>query len=199
MPTLRITLLTLTTVLASAVTLGVQSPATQSDQLTAEQHAALDRLNTQHLTVDESATVSAVVRDSYRSIAPSVPEVSGNVIMAYAQGRLNSLFAIQDANFHVAPHAKGASGASTVSASAQQWVCLDNLWTRESGWQVDALNKESKAYGIPQALPATKMATTGADWRTNYRTQIDWGLTYIMSRYGSPCAAWQHEIKQNWY
>ena len=67
--------------------------------------------------------------------------------------------------------------------------CLNNIWTRESGWLWNAQNA-SGAYGIPQALPASKMATAGPDWQTNPATQIKWGLTYIQSTYGDPCSAW---------
>ena len=81
----------------------------------------------------------------------------------------------------------------------EQQRCLVNLWQRESGWRTSANNPYSGAYGIPQSLPGDKMATAGADWRTNYRTQIEWGLGYIAARYGSPCAAWQHSEDVNWY
>ncbi len=67
--------------------------------------------------------------------------------------------------------------------------CLNNIYTRESGWRFNAENA-SGAYGIPQALPGDKMATAGADWMTNPATQIKWGLGYIQSRYGDPCSAW---------
>jgi hypothetical protein len=79
-----------------------------------------------------------------------------------------------------------------------QFSCLDSLWTRESNWRVYASNP-SGAYGIPQSLPGSKMASAGADWRTNPATQIRWGLGYIASTYGSPCAAWRHSQSHNWY
>jgi hypothetical protein len=79
-----------------------------------------------------------------------------------------------------------------------QWPCLDALWTRESGWTTTAANP-SGAYGIPQALPGSKMATAGADWATNPATQIRWGLGYIRARYGTPCGAWNASETQGWY
>jgi septal ring factor EnvC (AmiA/AmiB activator) len=84
---------------------------------------------------------------------------------------------------------------------ADQFGCLVSLWTQESGWRANALNTSSGAYGIPQALPASKLAAAGADWRTNAHTQVNWGLAYVKGRYGSPCAAWAHEMAQNphWY
>ena len=80
-----------------------------------------------------------------------------------------------------------------------QFDCLDSLYTRESGWRVDADNPTSSAYGIPQALPGSKMASAGADWATNPVTQIRWGLGYIQDRYGSPCGAWAHSESNGWY
>jgi hypothetical protein len=79
-----------------------------------------------------------------------------------------------------------------------QWGCLYHLWMRESGWSYDAENA-SGAYGIPQALPGSKMAVDGSDWRTDPRTQIKWGLGYITSSYGTPCGAWDHEVNDGWY
>ena len=76
---------------------------------------------------------------------------------------------------------------------------LINLWTKESGWQVTNRNRSSGAYGIPQALPASKMASAGSDYLTNYKTQINWGLSYIKSRYGSPSNAWSSFRSKGWY
>ncbi len=76
--------------------------------------------------------------------------------------------------------------------SGEQWSCLSNLWQRESRFQTTIRNSRSGAYGIPQALPASKMANAGADWRVNPVTQVQWGLGYIAERYGSPCNAWSY-------
>lgn len=80
-----------------------------------------------------------------------------------------------------------------------EYQCLLQLWTRESSWRADAYNASSGAYGIPQSLPGSKMASAGADWRTNAATQIEWGLSYIADRYGAPCGAWAHSERFNWY
>ncbi len=82
---------------------------------------------------------------------------------------------------------------------ASQMTCLDTLWTKESEWLTSATNASSGAYGIPQALPGIKLEAAGGDWQTNYRTQINWGLTYIESRYGSPCSALNFHYANNWY
>jgi hypothetical protein len=81
---------------------------------------------------------------------------------------------------------------------ASQFSCLNALWARESGWNVYAANPDG-AYGIPQALPGSKMASAGADWQTNAATQIRWGLGYIKGLYGSPCGAWAHSQATGWY
>lgn len=102
----------------------------------------------------------------------------------------------------VEPGSAQAIAAEMVAArgwGSDQFDCLVNLWERESGWQVDAANPSSGAYGIPQALPGSKMASAGADWRTNPATQIEWGLGYIEERYGDPCGAWSHFLDRNWY
>ncbi len=83
--------------------------------------------------------------------------------------------------------------------SSSQFSCLDSLWNEESGWNVYATNPSSGAYGIPQALPGSKMASAGPDWQTDAATQIRWGLSYIQSLYGSPCGAWAHEEADGWY
>lgn len=80
-----------------------------------------------------------------------------------------------------------------------EFIPLENLWTRESGWQWNATNPSSGAYGIPQSLPATKMSSAGSDWHDNAYTQINWGFSYIAQRYGSPSAAWNHSQQTGWY
>jgi hypothetical protein len=80
-----------------------------------------------------------------------------------------------------------------------EYQCLYALWKKESGWNHFAQNRSSGAYGIPQALPGSKMASAGDDWATNPETQIRWGLGYISARYGTPCAAWGHSQQKNWY
>lgn len=79
-----------------------------------------------------------------------------------------------------------------------EFSCLVELWNHESGWNVHAQNP-SGAYGIPQALPGSKMASAGPDWENNPRTQIIWGLGYIQGRYGTPCGAWSAFQSKGWY
>ena len=81
---------------------------------------------------------------------------------------------------------------------SDQFACLVQIWNHESGWRANASNA-SGAYGIPQALPGSKMAVNGADWQTNPATQISWGLGYISGRYGTPCGAWSNWQSHGWY
>jgi hypothetical protein len=83
--------------------------------------------------------------------------------------------------------------------SSSQFSCLDPLWEHESRWSVTAANPGSGAFGIPQALPGSRMASAGPDWQTSAATQITWGLRYIRDTYGSPCAAWSHAQATGWY
>jgi len=83
--------------------------------------------------------------------------------------------------------------------SVSEFGCLDNIWSQESGWNVHADNPSSSAYGIPQALPGSKMSSAGPDWAENPETQIRWGLGYIKARYGTPCAAWSYKQGAGWY
>jgi uncharacterized protein YabE (DUF348 family) len=93
----------------------------------------------------------------------------------------------------------GQQMAAARGWTGEEWTCLDLLWERESGWNHQAANPSSGAYGVPQALPGSKMASAGSDWATNPATQIKWGLGYIADRYGTPCSAWGHSESVGWY
>jgi hypothetical protein len=130
---------------------------------------------------------------------------------------LDSVDAVSRDGYHVTkiptaapPPAAGIPDPGTAQAIASQMVlargwntsefdCLVALWNRESHWNVYSLNVSSGAYGIPQALPGNRMASVGADWKTNPATQITWGLGYIAARYGTPCGAWNHSQAKGWY
>ncbi len=111
-----------------------------------------------------------------------------------------------------APSANPGAGTDPDSAKAiarsmmaghgwgdSEFTCLESLWTRESNWNYQAENASSGAYGIPQALPGSKMSEIADDWATNPTTQITWGLNYISGRYGTPCSAWAHSESVGWY
>ena len=94
---------------------------------------------------------------------------------------------------------------SQIQAIARQMVpsaqfqCFSNIVDHESGWNMNAVNASSGAYGLFQALPASKYSSAGSDWQTNPATQIKWGLSYMDGRYGSPCEAWSFWQANNWY
>lgn len=100
--------------------------------------------------------------------------------------------------------AQGSYTVAQVQAMARQMVpadqfqCFSNIVNHESTWNYRATNPSSGAYGLMQALPGHKMASAGADWQTNPATQIKWGLSYMDSRYGSPCGAWSFWQANNW-
>lgn len=114
--------------------------------------------------------------------------------------------AAQSVATRVIPHAQ-ASGVSGSKADwlraagipEDVWQCADSLITKESGWRVNAQNPTSAAYGIPQSLPGSKMASAGADWQTNPVTQLRWMKSYVEARYGGFCNAWAHSQRVNWY
>ena len=151
----------------------------------------------------ESQLVTASLTET-ASVHPQQLDVYSGVLAArtdYA-ARLDAAEAAEAA-YLVTP-AGAQETARTMAATQYGWgddqfSCLVNLWDRESGWSVNALNASSGATGIPQALPGDKMAIAGADWQTNPATQIAWGLGYISASYGTPCAAWNHSESNNWY
>lgn len=95
--------------------------------------------------------------------------------------------------------AYAAGAAAQRGWTGNDWDCLVKLWTRESSWLWYTENASSGAYGIPQSLPADKMAAFGANYRDDAAVQIDWGLWYIAQAYGSPSKAWQHSEQVGWY
>ncbi len=150
--------------------------------------AASFRGETQSVSVDADAAAS-VSRDGYgvTKLAPPKPK---------------AVFGIAPAVGTPDPGTAQAIAAQMVAArgwASTEFDCLVALWNKESHWNVYSNNVHSGAYGIPQALPGSKMASAGADWATNPATQITWGLGYITGRYGTPCGAWGHSQSSGWY
>ena len=87
--------------------------------------------------------------------------------------------------------------AAGISASDQG--SANAIISQESGWRVNATNRSSGAYGIPQALPGSKMASAGSDWQTNPITQLKWMNSYVVGRYGSWQNAYAHKKSKGWY
>ena len=126
-------------------------------------------VDTKKLQAEDSDTLSS-------SASTSLPTVAASDVQQYAHAQVLK---------------RGWSEAD--------FTCLVKLWNRESHWNYKALNRGSGAYGIPQALPGSKMASAGSDWETNPDTQVDWGLGYIAGRYSTPCGAWNHSQSSGWY
>jgi hypothetical protein len=179
----------------------VANPQYQEYQTTVAQ---LARADAQSISV-ATAETAVEIEPGFQSVAPppppppvapSVPSTgSGAKSSGGAGGGGGGAIAVPDPG-----SARGIARSILASQGMgdDQYACLDYLWTKESGWRVNAYNP-SGAYGIPQALPGSKMASVGADWQTNPATQITWGLQYIDSRYGSPCGAKAHSVLKNWY
>ncbi|MFE9118162.1 transglycosylase SLT domain-containing protein [Streptomyces sp. NPDC007172] len=128
-----------------------------------------------------------------RRIAASKKTLAGTVV---AVGVAGSLFATVPAQ--AAPTNAKAIAQQMIKDPAQ-FAAFSKIVSHESGWNHTATNSSSGAYGLVQALPASKMASAGADWKTNPATQIKWGLDYMNSRYGSPVGAWNFWQAHHWY
>jgi hypothetical protein len=153
-----------------------------------------------------SPTVSAPANATVPFSRTNVGSAAGKVYTETGAALSNLASTVEPVGAHGGPINDPASAQKFAAASLgsfgwgqDQMTCLVNLWTKESDWKTTSTNMSSFAYGIAQALPAEKMASAGVDWRTNYETQIRWGLGYIKNRYGSPCGAWTHEVGYNWY
>lgn len=120
--------------------------------------------------------------------------------------------ALAAASAGLALTAAPAQAATTVSSATEakaiahklipdtaQYNAFSKIVEHESGWDVNATNASSGAYGLVQALPASKMASAGSDWKTSAETQIKWGLDYMNDRYGSPTGAWAFWQSNGWY
>ena len=164
--------------------------------------------------VEGTKIVETTGRDGRSSVTYIVEEVAGTVVsrtpvtsVVEAEVRDEVVrvgtLEIPDASAKVLSPSQARALAKSMVADrgwdGEQFACLDKLWKKESGWRVTAANSSSGAYGIPQAYPGTKMGSVAADWRTNAKTQITWGLKYISGRFGTPCGAWNHSQARGWY
>ena len=142
---------------------------------------------------------NTIVRESYTVTVKPKP-VPVPVVAAKASTKSSSSSSAPTAAVASPGSAQEYAAGAVASRGwgGDQYNCLVSLWNKESGWRVTAENG-SGAYGIPQALPGSKMASAGADWATNAGTQIEWGLGYITGRYGTPCGAWAKSVDSGWY
>lgn len=181
---------------ADASYTSAQTASDAADAAVAEQQANRDRLYQQLASLKNT---TAAIEQAYAQSQQAIAD---------AERRQNEAAGGEGTTSAPPPDlAADPAGAKAYAQSAigaygwgsGEFQCLLQLWTRESSWRVNAYNASSGAYGIPQSLPGSKMASSGDDWRTNAATQINWGLNYIDSRYGSPCGAWAHSEAVNWY
>jgi murein DD-endopeptidase MepM/ murein hydrolase activator NlpD len=173
---------------AEALTFAVdgRTASTSSEQLEAEREDAARVAAARSATNTQRSVVAA--REAERARAAAAAALAQRKAKAQAAARAAERKRII-ANAKKDPKAAARQLMPEFGFGAGQWSCLDRLWIGESGWKWNAENPSSGAYGIPQSLPARKMATMGSDYRTNPVTQIRWGLDYIKKSYGTPCNA----------
>lgn len=201
-------------VVAVSGTTTTSPPAVDAAQLTearqtnaaierAYEHAAFVRAATYAAAVAEAERLEAERVAAERAAQERAAQEAAERAERERQARVQSLAASAPVVAGGSPSSNRALGADMAAArgwSGDQWSCLDALWSHESGWRHDVWNRQgSGAYGIPQALPGSKMSSHGADWQTNPATQIAWGLDYIAGRYGTPCGARAHSLRVGWY
>ena len=189
---------------ALAVLLGAgaagQASSTTAHTADASKESSLQKLEFEQVGSNAPAspstgTVEAKASEIKPAEAPAPPAPAAPVAPAPAPAPVQPV-AVDDP--------AGAQAYAAAQLPVHGWApsemqCLQKLWTRESDWKTTATNASSGAYGVVQSLPAEKMASAGADYRTNYRTQINWGLKYVQDRYGSPCGALNFHYANNWY
>ena len=176
---------------------------TDHTRSTAQQTAdALAEAEAAQAAADEAAAAEAAAAEAAAAEAAAAEAAAAEAAAAEAaaaEAAAAAAAAAADNSPNGARAIAADLAASQYGWGADQFACLDKLWTKESNWRVNADNPTSSAYGIPQALPGKKMASAGADWQTSARTQVTWGLGYIKSVYGTPCSAWSHSVANNWY
>jgi hypothetical protein len=150
----------------------------------AKANAAAAAAATRAKAADDAARAQAASRSKARAATPPSSPPFGPIPTSCKQ--------------YTGNQAIGCALLSSFGFGLDQMTCLVNLWNRESHWRVNASNP-SGAFGIPQALPGSKMQSAGADWKTNPATQIKWGLGYIKGRWKNPCGAWAHSQASGWY
>lgn len=166
----------------------IQAAVVEADRVAAEQAAA--------------AAAAAAAAEAAAKAAAEAAAAEAAAEAAQAAKAAEAAAAEKRANVNTPDGAR--SYAASLAASQYGWgsgefSCLNKLWQKESNWSYTAYNASSGATGIPQALPGSKMASAGSDWKTNAATQVAWGLKYIDDVYGNPCSAWSKSQAVNWY
>jgi Transglycosylase SLT domain len=195
----------------AAVAISPPAAASADDQLAAERAAAKARANREYTRAKVIAAKLAAKR------AKSLGKQSKAISAEHAKIKAEIAAAAKKAAEEKAARARalanrgyepGVTDPKDIARQilknkfgfgSSQFSCFNNIIMRESMWKVNATNPSSGAYGIPQALPGSKMASEGSDWRTNPATQIIWAIKYMKDRYGSPCSAWSFKRANGWY
>jgi phage protein D len=173
------------------------APTAAADQAQAEAEAQAQA----QADADADAAAAAAAAAQAQADADAQAQAQAQ---ADAKAKADAAAAASRAQQRPALNSTGALTGTPQQIAAQivpagQLQCFKNIVQRESTWKVTATNPSSGAYGLVQALPGSKMASAGADWRTNPATQLKWGLNYMNSRYGSPCGAWAFWQAHHWY
>jgi hypothetical protein len=186
-----------TSSITQAFQFDAQAPNSTKAQLSGSTAAGQDGLAEQERAAQDEAQAVALAQDKASkakvTAALQQAKAAADRVQAAADRRARAM-----RNAQRDPRSVGRIMAAERGWGAEQFNCLNQLWNKESQWNYKAQNPTSSAYGIPQALNG-KMASAGADWRTNPVTQIKWGLDYIADRYGTPCGAWGHSQSVGWY
>jgi hypothetical protein len=177
---------------AGALAVNTQDEAGAAADLAAGPTADVSRLMRQHATASGGVSRSA-------SRQPLAAQQRADKAAAMPASRQEVAGGVTETVVPTDPRDIAMTMLADYGWSTDQFACLDALYSRESGWNVSAANPYSGAFGIPQALPGDKMASAGSDWQTNPQTQLEWGLSYIQDRYGSPCGAWGFWESNNYY
>ncbi|KRV49322.1 hypothetical protein AQ490_03790 [Wenjunlia vitaminophila] len=134
-----------------------------------------------------------------KRLSPRRAVVAGAAVLVASGGAVAMASPANAAPTDSAPASSSRQIARQMIPNDTQYSCFSNIVQHESSWDHTAVNPTSGSYGLVQALPATKMASAGSDWKTNPKTQIKWGLDYMNDRYGSPCDAWAFWQNHHWY
>ena len=174
---------------AALVAAGIDPKATLEEKVEADGTTSV-RYRAKLGTISTKEEIAAIAADTKNTDSATAAAAAA---AAAAAGAVPTTYSGED------PRSLAKPLVAAQGWGDSEYQCLVLLWNRESQWNPYAENASSGAYGIPQSLPGSKMASAGADWRTNPITQINWGIGYIKGRYGTPCSAWAHSSAVGWY
>lgn len=180
----------------------VASLIAEEARIAAEAKAAEDARIAEEARIAAEAKAAADAQAAAVAAQAAAEAAAANAAAQAAANASTSNQSAQAPSFNADPGSSQAMAQTQVTQrgwGSGEFNCLVSLWEKESNWNASAMNKSSGAYGIPQSLPGSKMASAGADWQTNPNTQIAWGLGYIADRYDTPCNAWAHSGQVGWY